>query len=185
MVLQYTQYASNNNKYVNDDEEAAAGTNPQSNTASVGNKDVIYDQNKGGYLPKYAVLDDAIASQGFYNDRTLTDYKVPGGTRRIGDFAYARSSMTSLTIPQGVTSIGYGAFYHCDSLADVSIPSTVTEIEPYAFSNTPFLNNFLSARSVCITLSYLPIKSTFSILGRIFILEFTTLLLSLTDNVPP
>ncbi len=142
-----SNYASNNNKYVNDSNEVVVGSNPQNNQTSDNNNDVIYDQTKGGYLPKYAVLDNAIASQGFYNDRTLTDYKVPSGISRIGDFAYARSSMTSLVIPQGVTSIGYGAFYHCDNLADVSIPSSVTEIEGYAFSNTPYLNDFISDTS--------------------------------------
>lgn len=142
-----SNYASNNNKYVNDSNEVVVGSNPQNNQTSVNNDDVIYDQTKGGYLPKYAVLDHTIASQGFYNDRTLEDYKVPSGIIRIGDFAYARSSMTSLAIPQGVTSIGYGAFYHCDRLADVSIPSSVTEIEAYAFNNTPYLNDFLSDTS--------------------------------------
>lgn len=141
-----SNFASNNNKYVNDNNEVVVGSNPQSNSAATDN-DVIYDQIKGGYLPKYAVLSDTIASQGFYNDRTLTDYKVPSGIARIGDFAYARSSMTSLAIPQGVTSIGYGAFYHCDDLTEVSIPSSVTEIEAYAFNNTPYLNDFLSDTS--------------------------------------
>jgi len=143
-----SNFASNNNKYVNDSNEVVVGSNPQNTQSSGGaNNNVIYDQTKGGYLPKYALLDNAVASQGFYNDRTLTDYKVPNGITRIGDFAYARSSMTSLSIPQGVTSIGYGAFYHCDGLNDVSIPSSVTEIEGYAFSNTPYLNNFLSDTS--------------------------------------
>jgi len=93
-------------------------------------------------------LDDIIASQGFYYDRTLSDYKVPSGIERIGDFAYARSSITSLTIPQGVKSIGYGAFYHCDKLEEVSIPSSVTSIEGYAFQNTPYLNSFLMNKSL-------------------------------------
>ena len=141
-----SNYASNNNKYVNDNNEVVVGSNPQSGAASTDN-DVIYDQTKGGYLPKYAVLDDAIAAQGYYNDQTLTDYIVPSGITRIGDFDYARSSMTSLTIPQGVTSIGYGAFYHCDDLTDVSIPSSVTEIEAYAFNNTPYLTDFLNDTS--------------------------------------
>jgi len=140
-----SNYASNNNKYVNDSNEVVVGSNPQKVPTT--DNDVIYDQTKGGYLPKYAVLEHVIASQGFYSDRTLKDYKVPGGIKRIGDFAYARSSMTSLTIPQGVTSIGYGAFYHCDNLTDVIIPASVTEIEPYAFNNTPYLNNFLSDTS--------------------------------------
>ena len=30
----------------------------------------------------------------------------------IGEFAYARSSLTAVTLPEGVERIGYGAFYH-------------------------------------------------------------------------
>lgn len=40
-----------------------------------------------------------------------------------------------------MTSIGYGAFYHCDDLADIEIPSTVTEIEPSAFAETKWMKN--------------------------------------------
>ena len=140
-----SNYASNNYKYVDGTEDSkgqSGSQNPVSN-----NDNIVYDQTKGGYLPKYAVLDDVIASQGFYYDRTLDNYKVPGGITRIGDFAYARSSISSLTIPDGVKTIGYGAFYHCDSMEKVSIPASVTEIEAYAFENTPYLNDFLQDES--------------------------------------
>lgn len=139
-----SNYASNNNKYVNESDNS--GQSGNQNSTNRGDS-IVYDQTKGGYLPKYAILDDAIASQGFYYDRTLSDYKVPGGIERIGDFAYARSSITSLALPDGVKTIGYGAFYHCDKLEQVSIPDSVTEIEGYAFQNTPYLNAFLNDKS--------------------------------------
>lgn len=142
-----SNFASNNNKYVNEEDVTGDSTNQASLQNTSNNDSIVYDQTKGGYLPKYAVLDDAIASQGFYYDRTLDDYKVPNGITRIGDFAYARSSMSSLVIPDGVTTIGYGAFYHCDNLSEVSIPSSVTSIEGYAFQNTPYLNSFLQDTS--------------------------------------
>lgn len=129
-------YASNNNTLVTSQDTDA--TERTDHTVST----VLYDQTKGGYLPKYALLEDGIAAQGFYADQSLTTYHVPDSAKKIGEFAFARSGLISIDIPEGVTTIEYGAFYHCDSLSKVSIPNSVTKIEAYAFANTPFLEAF-------------------------------------------
>ena len=49
----------------------------------------------------------------------------------------------SVTIPDGVTSIGGRAFYGCVTLTDVTIPESVTTIGDYAFSNCRELTNVL------------------------------------------
>ena len=41
---------------------------------------------------------------------------------------YGCSSLTSVTIPNSVTSIGNGTFYECSSLSSVTIPNSVTSI---------------------------------------------------------
>jgi hypothetical protein len=43
--------------------------------------------------------------------------------------------LTSVTIGNGVTSIGDGAFYGCSGLTSVTIPSSVTNLGVLAFSN--------------------------------------------------
>lgn len=97
---------------------------------------------KGGSFPKYTIVDDTlIANQAYYND-SRTVIEIPDTITEIGEFAFARSGLTNAVIPEGVTRIGYAAFYHCDNLTDIVIPSTVTEIGLSAFDNTPWLRNW-------------------------------------------
>ncbi len=100
------------------------------------------DDAKGGSFPKYTVVDGTvIAAQAYYRDE-MTDYEIADGIVRIGEFAFARSGLESITIPDGVEEIGYAAFYHCDSLTDVVIPESVQEIAVAAFAKTPWLSDW-------------------------------------------
>ena len=97
---------------------------------------------KGGSFPKYTVVNgEIIAAQAYYNDG-MTSCEIPGGIRRIGEFAYARSALNTARIPDGVEEIGYAAFYHCDGLTDVVIPDSVKEIGVSAFDKTPWLSGW-------------------------------------------
>ena len=53
----------------------------------------------------------------------------------ICDAFYGCSSLTTVTIPNGVTYIQENAFYGCTGLTTIDIPNSVTTIEWYAFSN--------------------------------------------------
>lgn len=46
---------------------------------------------------------------------------------------YLNTSLTSITIPNSVTSIEYQAFEHCSSLTSITIGNGVTSIDEYAF----------------------------------------------------
>ena len=57
----------------------------------------------------------------------------------IGATAFYGIDVTSVTIPEGVTTIGSGAFWHCKSLKSVKLPSTLTNIAAHAFEDCPAL----------------------------------------------
>ncbi|MCM1087774.1 MAG: leucine-rich repeat protein [Muribaculaceae bacterium] len=102
---------------------------------------------KGGSFPKYTIIEDkVIANQAYYNDNRES-IDIPDTITEIGEFAFARSAITNVVLPEGVTKIGYAAFYHCDGLTDVVIPNTVTEIASSAFENTPWLQNWRESGS--------------------------------------
>ena len=57
------------------------------------------------------------------------EYIVRNNTLTIADSAFSSCySLTSVTIPDSVTSIGFEAFSYCDSLTSVTIPDSVTSI---------------------------------------------------------
>ncbi|MCQ2129649.1 MAG: leucine-rich repeat domain-containing protein, partial [Bacteroidaceae bacterium] len=65
---------------------------------------------------------------------SLTSITIPNSVTTIGDFAFAScGSLTSITIPNSVTTIGDYAFYGCGSLTSITIPNSVTTIGNHAF----------------------------------------------------
>ncbi len=105
------------------------------------------NDGKGIHIPKYTLFNGVIADQAYYKNKNMTSYTIPGNITEIGDFAFARSGLTSINIPEGVTKIGYGAFYHCDNLNQITLPSTISKIEPEAFSKTGFVENWKKSGS--------------------------------------
>lgn len=72
-------------------------------------------------------------------------YKVTG----IGVLAcYSRPYLTSIIIPESVTTIGYCAFEGCSSLTSITIPETVTSIGYSAFGYCKSLTSFIIPKSV-------------------------------------
>ena len=68
----------------------------------------------------------------YYIPTTLREVTVTGGQLLYGAF-YGCSGLTSITIPDSVTSIGDYAFFCCRSLTSITIPDSVTSIGKYAF----------------------------------------------------
>ena len=80
---------------------------------------------------------------------TLNSYPVVS----IGSSAFRSSSLTSVSIPYGVTSIGSYAFADCLSRFSVSIPNSVTMIGQNSFAATGLGSVFLGSVFIPSTLA--------------------------------
>ena len=83
-----------------------------------------------------------VAADAFHGCGELTSVSIPDSVTSIGDGAFEEcTGLTSITIPNSVTSIGDGAFEECTGLTSITIPDSVTSIGSDAFENTAYYNN--------------------------------------------
>ena len=66
-------------------------------------------------------------------DKTVT---LPSTVETIGDNAFRGSGIRSIVLPEGLKTIGIGAFSDCVYLNEITLPDTVKEIGSFAFSIT-------------------------------------------------
>ena len=110
-------------------------------------KDVVIPSKLGGR----AVT--AIGESAF-EERNLASVTIPNGVTTIGDYAFMFcSNLTRVSLPDSVTSIGVCAFACCPNLASISIPNHVVSIDNDAFYG-------------CFNLSSISIPNSVSYLGR-------------------
>ena len=79
-------------------------------------------------------------SETYYIPSSLKSVTVTGGNILFGAFSYC-TGLTSITIPNSVTSIGGSAFNGCTGLTSVTIGGSVTSIGNFAFDSCTGLTN--------------------------------------------
>ena len=90
-----------------------------------------------------------IYKEAFEDCGGLTSVTIPNSVTSIGDRTfYGCSNLTSITIPKSVTTIGEGAFGNCTSLTSIVIPSKVTTIGVNAFADCSDLKSAVIGENV-------------------------------------
>ena len=93
--------------------------------------------------------DDNSKSPWYNNNSSITSVTIGTGVTSIGDYAFYKcTALTSVMIPNSVTSIGDYAFYGCYMLTSVTIPNSVTSIGSAAFVNCGSLTSVTIPNSV-------------------------------------
>ena len=102
---------------------------------SVPYNEIWYTSFDGNVVEPYDtnVFGATIVSNTYSNGKGVIIFD--GDVTEIGEnaFYFYCKSLTSVTIPNSVTTIGERAFYYCDSLTSVTIPNSVTTIRDEAF----------------------------------------------------
>ena len=119
-----------------------AGTNCIGNSTDDGKLSVLDLSEakivKGGdcYYRDFQTSNDVVGDFAFYGCSRLTSLTLPAGITKIGYSAFEDcSGLTSLTLPDGITEIGSYAFSGCSGLTSLNLPASITEIGSYTFSD--------------------------------------------------
>ena len=100
------------------------------------NTEIVIPANLSGCPVK------AIENNVFYGCTSLSSITIPDGMTSIGKYAFSGcTGLTSITLPNSVTSIGEYAFFGCSNLTSVNIPDGVTSIGDYTFYNCALLTS--------------------------------------------
>lgn len=112
---------------------------PEQTEAAEPENRVVYSSS----IPKYTIVDNRIvADKAYYLSKDTDNMTLPMGIEEIGQFAFSRTDVINVTLPDSVKTIDYGAFYHCDLLENIKLPESVMKIEPYVFDETKWVREF-------------------------------------------
>ena len=84
-----------------------------------------------------------IAGSAFRSQSNLTSITIPEGVTTIGEWSFAESGLTSIVIPNSVTNLGWAAFHGCTSLRSVVLPNSLDTIQAEMFVYCPIQSIFL------------------------------------------
>ena len=70
-----------------------------------------------------------------------TTFTVPASVTTIGEYAFAVSGLTNVTLPDGLQTIGTSAFNNCEALTSITLPNSLTTIGERAFQGCTALTS--------------------------------------------
>jgi len=93
-------------------------------------------------IPVVQVGSGEVPIQGWEYGSSITSISISQGISRIGRYAFYGSSITSVDIPNSVTDLGEYAFYSCTNFTALRIPNSVVRIGDGALCGLEELTSF-------------------------------------------
>ena len=105
-------------------------------TGNLNLSDILYT-NRMSVLGALSIVDlseaEALDPFAGYTHSSITSVILPNSITSIGLVAFEQCGVVSVTIPDGVTSIGDIAFYYCKRIETIDLPANLTYIGYGAF----------------------------------------------------
>ena len=80
----------------------------------------------------YSVI--GVGNYAFYNCSSLTGVSLPATITTIGSNAFANAGISAINLPDAVTTIATRAFWNCTKLTSLTVPENVSSIGKEAFA---------------------------------------------------
>ena len=103
----------------------------------------VIDGIRYGYVADTAFVAEGKGEVTYEGDIVIPSIVTIAGRNysvtKIDSAAFAKTAITSVSIPESLTTIGYSAFAQCKSLTSITIPKNVTKIEngnPFGFCSS-------------------------------------------------
>lgn len=108
-----------------------------SNTVSVVSGDYAYDGDvtipQAVGLSGKTYLVTAIGENAFKSTANLESVTLPEGLTSIGNQAFYQSGVKTVSLPSTLNSMGTRAFCECKNLTGIELPDALTDVNEYAF----------------------------------------------------
>lgn len=128
-------YTSTDGKVVTPNDSNVFGAKIVSNT---------YSNDKG--IIKFDGGLSTIGERAFQACSTLASITLPDGLIEIGNHAFWNCGLTSITLPESLTTIKTGGIGYCKSLTSITLPESVTTIGMEAFYTCAFTSINIPSR---------------------------------------
>ncbi len=140
-VISRVAEKNDDNSGVNSGNSSSGGNSGGSGqTLTFGDFKYRYNETLGGIeIKKYKGNDENVSIPSEINGEKVV---------KIGNSAFWKCEVTSVTIPDGITEIDKGAFLDCVRLTSIVIPDSVTRIGEFAFSACRGLKSIVIPNSI-------------------------------------